>query len=264
MRSRGAERPPNELRPNEPRPDGIPPNEPRPGEPRRNAPRPNMRRPVRPWPNGARRDDKPAPGERPPPNVRRRGVARLSAAPVPMVPVTLCRRNRGTALRGVAALPRPARPSRRPARKFTFGDFAAVGRAGLMLLLREPLKFTFGDFAAVGRAGLVLVPREPLKCSFRSRWPPGRRTAAGRAALAVRAAAIQAPSPRRFPRLSRGVPEAPACRTAPAASPGSAAAPAVQLAEADAAAALSPAAERAAQALSRTTPYSTNGLRITS
>ena len=52
-----------------------------------------------------------------------------------------------------------------------------------------------------------------------------------------------------------------ACRTAPAVTP---AAPAVHLAGADAAAALSPAVGRTAQPLSRTTAYSTNGLRITS
>ena len=52
-----------------------------------------------------------------------------------------------------------------------------------------------------------------------------------------------------------------ACRTAPAVSPAAAT---VHLGGTDADAALSPGTELAAQPLSRTTAYSTNGLRITS
>ncbi len=152
-------------------------------------------------------------------------------------------------------VPRPARPSR-PWVKRIFGAF-------------EPATRVAAAAAPAGPPGpppsRPPVPRDPPKCSRGSRWLPGPHCAPGRAVPAVRAAGeIQASLPRRSPRCSLGVPGALAWRTAPAASPVKPAAPPVQLADAVAAAALSPVAERSAQPLSRTTAYSTNGLRITS
>ena len=176
------------------------------------------------------------PNERPRPNVPRRGAARPSAPPVPIVPVLLRLRNRGTApARDVGPDPRPARPSRRPAElKFIFGaDFEPVYRGPAPPLAGAPLKFIFGadfeleyrgpapplgrpalkfifgaDFEPVYRApaaplerppgvGPAPAPCSPLKRSFGSRVP-GRRLAglARWVPLAVRADPIQALLPR--------------------------------------------------------------------
>ena len=210
--------------------------------------------------------------------VPRRGVARLSVPPVPTVPVLLCRRNRGTATRAAAPAPRAAPPSRPPPPKFIFGVFGVLGLAvpavlpappkfifgvfgraagaarAALAVLPAPLKFIFGVFgraAGAARAALAVLPA-PLKLSFSSCWP--ERQAGGR---------TTEPPPRRSPRFSLGVPEEPAWRTAPAAT-GWAVTLTGRAADALAAAELSSAADRPVQPLSRTTAYSTNGLRITS
>ena len=119
------------------------------------------------------------PNERPRPNVPRRGVARPSAPPVPMVPVLLRLRNRGTApVRDVGPDPRPARPSRRPAElKFIFGAaFEPAYRGPAAPLDRPPVKFIFGAaFEPAYRGPAAPLDRPPVKFIFGAAFEPAYR-----------------------------------------------------------------------------------------